>query len=192
METDFIFTPYTDDKVVQGVFWMDLAALTMYFTKYGMIAIFVVVFLEYLNLPGFPAGVIMPLAGVMAAEGDMKFGQVLVVTVAAGLLGSLVLYAMGRKGGRIFFGIWLKYFPGQREALEKSVDWVRAHGCVGLFVAKMIPMLRTLISIPAGMLRMPLGPYILSSTLGISVWNFVFVGAGYVMGDAVLEWLSRL
>ena len=52
---------------------MDLAALTLYFTKYGAIAIFIIVFLEYLNLPGFPAGIIMPLAGIMAARGNIHF-----------------------------------------------------------------------------------------------------------------------
>ena len=69
---------------------MDLATLTFYFTKYGAIAIFVIVFLEYLNLPGFPAGIIMPLSGIMAAKGNIHFFWVMVITVAAGLLGSLL------------------------------------------------------------------------------------------------------
>ncbi|MCM1101981.1 MAG: DedA family protein [Clostridium sp.] len=171
---------------------MDPAFLTECFTKYGIVAIFMMVFLEYLNLPGFPAGIIMPLAGVMAAEGNITFGRVMVVTVAAGLAGSLVLYFLGRKGGQVFFRVWLKHFPGQKDALDRSVDWVRDHGCVGLFAAKLIPMLRTLISIPAGALKMPLGPYILSSTLGIMVWNLVFVGAGYVMRDTVYDVFVKL
>ena len=49
---------------------MDLSTITLYFTRYGAIAIFVIVFLEYLNLPGFPAGIIMPLSGIMAARGE--------------------------------------------------------------------------------------------------------------------------
>ena len=52
---------------------MDLGTLTYYFTRYGAIAIFVIVFLEYLNLPGFPAGIIMPLSGIMAAKGNIHF-----------------------------------------------------------------------------------------------------------------------
>lgn len=52
---------------------MDLSLITYYFTRYGAIAIFVIVFLEYLNLPGFPAGVIMPLSGIMAARGNINF-----------------------------------------------------------------------------------------------------------------------
>ena len=80
---------------------MDLSILTMYFTRYGAVAIFVIVFLEYLNMPGFPAGIIMPLAGVMASKGNIGFGWVMVITVAAGLLGSRYefvryCYYMGR------------------------------------------------------------------------------------------------
>lgn len=171
---------------------MDAAALTMYFTQYGGIAIFVIVFLEYLNLPGFPAGIIMPLAGVMAARGQIPFLWVMVITVAAGLLGSLLLYFIGKKGGWLVMKLYLKHFPKQEAALQKSLDWVRMHGPAGLFVAKLIPMLRTLISIPAGVMQMPLQSYIVSSTLGIAVWNLVFVGAGYLMGDQIFQWLDML
>ena len=65
---------------------MDLSTLTHYYTEYGALAIFVIVLLEYLNLPGFPAGVIMPLSGVMAAEGNISFFWVMVISVAAGRL----------------------------------------------------------------------------------------------------------
>lgn len=174
---------------------MNAEALTMYFTQYGGIAIFVIVFLEYLNLPGFPAGIIMPLAGVMAARGQIPFLWVMVITVAAGLLGSLVLYFIGKRGGWFFMKLYLKHFPKQEEALQKSLDWVRLHGPVGLFAARLIPMLRTLISIPAGVMQMPLQSYIVSSTFGIAVWNLVFVGAGYLMGDQIFrifEWLDKL
>ena len=69
-----------------------------YFTRYGGIAIFIIVFLEYLNLPGFPAGIIMPLAGIWAARGQILFPVAILITVAAGLTGSLVLYLIGYTG----------------------------------------------------------------------------------------------
>ena len=56
---------------------------------------------------------------------------------------------------------------------------------MGVFVGKLVPMIRTLISIPAGMISMEFGRYTVSSVLGVLVWNTVFIGAGYVMGDAV-------
>ena len=169
---------------------MDLSTITLYFTRYGAIAIFVIVFLEYLNLPGFPAGIIMPLSGIMAARGDIHFFWVMVITVAAGLAGSLALYVLGRKGGDLFLKAYIRRFPKQRETLEKNLEWIRRKGCVGVFLGKLIPMVRTIVSIPAGGIRMNLLKYIISSTCGILVWNFVFVGAGYVMGDKVFQMLG--
>lgn len=169
---------------------MDISTLTMYFTEYGAVAIFVIVFLEYLNLPGFPAGIIMPLAGIMAAKGNIGFFWVMVITIAAGLLGSMILYGLGRTGGQLFLKRYLKRFPKHKEKIQKSMDWVKGNGAKGVFFAKLVPMLRTLISIPAGVLQMPLPAYIISSTLGIAVWNFVFVGAGYLCGDAVFAMLA--
>ena len=169
---------------------MDLSTVTYYFTRYGAIAIFVIVFLEYLNLPGFPAGIIMPLSGIMAAKGNIPFVWVMVITVAAGLLGSLLLYGIGRKGGEVFLDAYTRRFPKQKEVLQKNLEWVRKKGCAGVFVGKLLPMIRTLISIPAGMVRMNLMKYVVSSTCGIFIWNFVFVGAGYVLGDKVFELLQ--
>ena len=77
-------------------FFMDLM------TSYGPIAIFTIVLLEYLNLPGFPAGVIMPLAGIWAARGGLNFFLTMIITVAAGLLCSILLYVLGRLGGDFF------------------------------------------------------------------------------------------
>ena len=171
---------------------MDLSMVTHYFTEYGALAIFIMVLLEYMNLPGFPAGIIMPLAGVMAANGNIGFFWVMVLTVSAGLLGSMILYLLGRKGGELFLKAYLKRFPKQREGLEKNMDWVRRKGAKGVFVAKLLPMVRTLVSIPAGVLKMPLQKYIISSTLGIFVWNLVFVGAGYLLGETVFELLGVL
>lgn len=166
---------------------MTVETITECFANYGGIAIFVIVLLEYLNLPGFPAGVIMPLAGIWAAKGNINFFWALFITIAAGLTGSLILYFLGYRGGELFLEKYLNRYPKQRPAIERKLTWIRQRGSVGIFVSKLIPMLRTLISIPAGVSKMNLGKYIVSSTLGIFVWNLVFVGAGFFLGDAVLQ-----
>lgn len=171
---------------------MDLTTLTYYFSRYGAIAIFVIVFLEYLNLPGFPAGIIMPLSGIMAAKGNIGFFCVMVITVAAGLLGSLMLYALGRKGGEIFLNAYTRRFPKQKKSLEKNLNWVKEKGCMGVFLGKLLPMIRTIVSIPAGVVKMNLWKYTISSICGIFLWNLVFVGAGYLLGDKVFEVLGML
>lgn len=168
---------------------MSIDTITLYFTRYGAVAIFVIVLLEYMNLPGFPAGVIMPLSGVWAAKGDIDFPTVMLITLSAGLLGSWILYVLGRTGGNMLLEKYLQKFPKHREAIEKNFEMIRQKGCFGIFISKLIPMVRTLVSIPAGVLKIDFIKYTLSSALGIFVWNLVFVGAGYFLGDAVLNYL---
>ena len=168
---------------------MSIDTITLYFTRYGAVAIFVIVLLEYMNLPGFPAGVIMPLSGVWAANGNIDFPTVMLITLSAGLLGSWILYVLGRTGGNMLLEKYLQKFPKHREAIEKNFKMIRQKGCFGIFISKLIPMVRTLVSIPAGVLKIDFIKYTLSSALGIFVWNLVFVGAGYFLGDAVLNYL---
>lgn len=165
-------------------FFMDLM------TSYGPVAIFVIVLLEYMNLPGFPAGVIMPLAGIWASRGGLNFFWTMVITVAAGLLGSILLYGLGRLGGDFFLRKWYRKFPKQQEMIESKIHYLREKGCIGIFVSKLLPMVRTLISIPAGVIRMNFANYVISSALGVFLWNLVFVGAGYLLGDAVFTLFS--
>ncbi len=85
---------------------------------------------------------------------------------------------------------YLNKFPKQRPVIEEKLSWVKEKGSVGIFISKLIPMIRTLISIPAGVAKMNLAKYTVSSTLGIFVWNLFFVGAGYFLGDAVISYLN--
>lgn len=169
---------------------MDYGMILDFFTRYGAIAIFLMVFLEYLNLPGFPAGIIMPLSGIMAAKGNISFAEVMLLTVSAGLLGSLILYYLGLKGGELFLEKYMRRFPKQQERIEGWLQWVREKGGPGLVAAKLIPMIRTVVSIPAGVSRMEIKRYVIYSTIGIFLWNFFFVGAGYVCGEQIFTYLK--
>lgn len=163
---------------------------TVFYKLWGDCNICNCFFLEYLNLPGFPAGVIMPLAGIWAAQGKIPFVVALLITIAAGLLGSLLLYYLGYKGGELFLQKCLNKFPKQKPLIEEKLKWIREKGCVGIFVSKLIPMVRTLVSIPAGVSRMNLLKYAVSSALGISIWNLFFVGAGYLLGESIFAYLG--
>lgn len=169
---------------------MSVQTLTNYFLEYGAFFIFLIVLLEYLNLPGFPAGVIMPLSGIWASQGEISFPLVMVLTVAAGLIGSWALYWLGRAGGDKVLGFYFRKFPKQKEAVESKIDMLREKGSVGVFVSKLLPMVRTIISIPAGMVKMDFVKYTISSCLGILIWNLVFVGAGYFFGEAAIRVLA--
>ncbi len=169
---------------------MNIQTLTNYFLEYGVFFIYLIVLLEYLNLPGFPAGVIMPLSGIWAAQGDISFPLVMLLTVAAGMTGSWLLYLLGRAGGDKVLGFYFKKFPKQRAVVEEKMEMLREKGFTGVFISKLLPMVRTIISIPAGMIKMEFIKYTISSCLGIFIWNLVFVGAGYFFGEAAIKVLS--
>lgn len=169
---------------------MDIQVLTQYFLQYGTIFIFLIVFLEYLNMPGFPAGIIMPLAGIWAARGEIHFSVVMILSLAAGLAGSVILYWIGRIGGDMFLRRYLKRFPGQEAMIQKNFKLLESKGAAGIFISKLIPMVRTIISIPAGVIRMNFLTYCVSSALGIFIWNFFLIGAGYLLGDQALQMFS--
>lgn len=169
---------------------MDISVLTQYFIQYGVFFIYLIVLLEYLNLPGFPAGVIMPLAGIWAARGEISFPAVMALSVAAGLTGSWALYLLGRYGGNKVLGFYFKKFPKHQPVIEEKMNYLREKGCIGVFVSKLLPMVRTLISIPAGMVKMDFVKYTVSSVCGIFLWNLTFVGAGYFFGDAAINFFT--
>ena len=81
-------------------------------------------------------------------------------------------------------------FPKQKEALEKNLEMIRKKGAYGVFFSKLVPMLRTLISIPAGIVGLDFARYTVSSLLGVCLWNLVFVGAGYFSADTVWNMLT--
>lgn len=132
---------------------MDISSLNNYFELYGGMAIFIVVLLEYMNLPGFPAGIIMPLAGIYAAHGGISLLAAIAISVLAGEVGSWILYFLGMYGGNAFLKMYLNRFPKHKPAIERTFDLIRRNGFYGIFISKLIPMVRTLISIPAGVLK---------------------------------------
>ena len=107
---------------------MDIHELTQYFLQYGAFFIYLIVLLEYMNLPGFPAGVIMPLSGIWAAQGEISFPVVMILTVAAGLTGSWLLYLLGRFGGNKLLGFYFRKFPKHRPVIEEKMDYLREKG----------------------------------------------------------------
>ena len=170
---------------------MDISTLSNYFELYGGMAIFLVVLLEYMNLPGFPAGIILPLAGIYAAHGGLNLFLAIAISVLAGEVGSWILYFLGMYGGNAFMNMYLKRFPKHKPAVEHTFDLIRRTGVYGIFISKLIPMVRTLISIPAGVLKMEFVKYSIASFLGITLWNTLFVGAGYIIGEPVLNIITR-
>lgn len=164
-----------------------LEAYLGFLETYGTGAIFILVFMEHLNLPGLPAAVVLPLAGLWAAQANLSFLAAILITTLAGLAGCVILYGVGWLVGPVILGFFKDKFPRQAPRIDRAVDYVHQRGGPGVCIGRIIPVLRTIISIPAGMLHMPLPVYLLFSSLGVFLYNLAFVSAGYFLGQPAID-----
>ena len=170
---------------------MDFGTITNYFAEYGLLFLFVIILLEYMNLPGLPAGIIMPAVGVLVSRSEMNLITALLVSVIAGLIGSWILYCIGRFGGEVILQKYLNKFPSHESFVNSKIDYLREKGYTGILISKLIPMARTVISIPAGVLKLNFLKYSAYATLGIFIWNTVLISSGYFLGEELLKFLEK-
>ncbi|HUR04280.1 MAG TPA: DedA family protein [Nonomuraea sp.] len=134
--------------------------------------------------PPLPSEVILPLSGFTASRGEMDLLDVLVWTTAGSVFGALALYWVGALLGRHrTLAIAAKLPLVKVSDIEKTEAWFLKHGKKTVFFGRMIPIFRSLISIPAGVERMPLLTFTLLTTAGSLIWNTIFVLAGYYLGE---------
>ncbi|MFR9726661.1 DedA family protein [Streptomyces sp. MS19] len=134
--------------------------------------------------PPLPSEVILPLAGFTASQGDMNLIAALVWTTIGSVVGAWALYGVGALFGRERLIAVAGRLPLVKvEDIEKTERWFAKHGTKAIFFGRMIPIFRSLISIPAGVERMPQTTFLLLTTLGSAIWNTIFVVAGYRLGE---------
>lgn len=134
--------------------------------------------------PPIPSEVILPLAGFAASQGKMNLFGAIAWTTLGSILGALALYYVGVALGRDRVRAIAARLPLVKLAdVDRTEAWFAKHGGKAVFFGRMIPIFRSLISIPAGVERMPLARFLLYTALGSLIWNTVFVMAGYQLGD---------
>ncbi|MFI1352571.1 DedA family protein [Streptomyces sp. NPDC020898] len=134
--------------------------------------------------PPLPSEVILPLAGFAASTGQMSLLAALLWTTVGSVVGALALYGIGALLGRDRTVALAARLPLVKVAdIEKTEAWFLRHGTKAVFFGRMIPVFRSLISVPAGVERMPLPVFLGLTTLGSALWNTAFVFAGYLLGD---------
>ena len=134
--------------------------------------------------PPLPSEVILPLAGFTASRGNFTLIEALLWTTLGSVLGAWLLYGLGAwLGRRRMYAIADKLPLVDVEDVEKVEAWFNRHGYKAVFFGRMIPIFRSLISIPAGIERMPVWKFLLLSTAGSLIWNTIFVFAGFYLGE---------
>ena len=150
--------------------------------EFGYLGIFIMMFLESTFFP-FPSEVAMVPAGYLASKGEMNLYLAIVVGTLGSLLGALFNYYLARRYGRkgvLKFG---KYFFFNEEKLQKMEKFFEKHGSFSIFVSRLIPGVRQLVSLPAGLSNMPIKKFSLSTILGAGLWVIVLALLGYFLGE---------
>ena len=160
--------------------------LTHLITQYGYLAVFVLMLAESACIP-VPSEVIMMFGGAMAAgafPGEQP--PLLIGVVAAGVLGnvagSYLAWAVGKYAGRAAIGRWGRLVGVREHEIDRAVAWFERHGPVAVLVGRVIPVIRTFISLPAGFAGMPASRFGLYTTLGCIPWTAALGIAGYALG----------
>ncbi|MEV8596530.1 DedA family protein [Streptomyces sp. NPDC052012] len=134
--------------------------------------------------PPLPSEVILPLTGFAAGQGVLTLASALFWTTLGSVAGAVLLYWIGMLFGRErMHAIWAKLPLVKASDLERTEQWFVKHGTKAVLLGRMVPIFRSLISVPAGVERMPLPVFVLLTGLGSLVWNSVLVMAGYWLGD---------
>ena len=156
--------------------------------EYGNLAVFLLILVENL-FPPIPAEVILTFGGVMTVCTDMTPVGVILFSTAGSLAGAVILYSVGRF---LPDEVFRKLLCGQighllhfrLEDVDLAKGWFRERGRSAVFLCRLIPIVRSLISIPAGIARMPFVPFLVFTAAGSLLWNTVLVYAGRIAGDS--------
>ena len=152
--------------------------------RLGYAGIAALTFLENV-LPPIPSEVVIPLAGFVSAQGILRLDIVIVAATVGSLAGTTAWYALGRHVGEARLQHWVarhgRWITLSPRDLQRADVWFRSHGAWAVCLGRMVPGVRTLISLPAGFTAMPLTRFLLDSTIGTVAWTGRLAGAGMIL-----------
>ncbi len=141
--------------------------------------------------PPIPSEGVLPFAGYLVGRGDLDFATALLAATAGSTVGALALYAVGRWGGRPMVLRWHPLLRLTERDLDRADEWFDRKGGRIVLFGRMVPFLRSAVSIPAGASEMPLRRFTLLTAAGSAVWNALLIGVGVAVGERHEE-VSRL
>ena len=153
----------------------------------GYLGVAMLVALENV-FPPIPSEVVLPFAGVVARRGGATLPGMIAAATIGSVVGALVLYSIAAAIGPerlhafvVRYGRWFRITPRD---IERAEQWFDRRAVVAVLIGRCVPLIRSLVSIPAGFRRMPIGTFLLYTVVGSLIWNSGLVGAGYVLGEA--------
>jgi membrane protein DedA with SNARE-associated domain len=158
--------------------------ITGVINRLGYVGVATLTFLENV-FPPIPSEVVIPLAGFVAAQGDLRIGLVIATATFGSLAGAAVWYAIGRRVGEHRVREWVarhgKWLTLSAKDVDRAQSWFRRHGNAAVLLGRLMPGVRTFVSLPAGFSAMPIGPFLLYSALGTVIWTAALAYAGVLL-----------
>jgi membrane protein DedA with SNARE-associated domain len=158
--------------------------------NWGYLAIFVLTLLESACIP-IPSEVTLGLSGALASgavisglHGDLNLGWIIVVGTLGSVVGSVIAYWVGRTGGRAFVDRFGRYVLLTHRDLDRAEAWFDGRGEWAVLVGRVLPVVRTFISLPAGLAEMNLAKFVAFTTVGVAAWVSLLSTIGYVAGPS--------
>ena len=148
----------------------------------GYPGLFLLIVLESTMIP-IPSLLVMPFAGFLASRGDFSLPAILIINSTAALTGSSLSYWLGAAGGKPLLLRYGKYLFVRPKDIEKTEAYFAKHGGKTIFIGRFLPVVRHLISIPAGIARMPLPQFLTLTFLGATMWGGGLMVLGYQLGS---------
>src|SRR5258708_7753275 len=148
----------------------------------GYAGVFVLSALESAAIP-MPSEIVLPFSGFLVVSGQFNFWLVVILATLANFAGSAVLYWIGQSGGRWILELYGKYVLISKHDIEIGESWFYRHGTKAVFFGRLLPVVRTFISLPAGISRMDFKKFSIYTLLGALPWNFALVYAGVKTGE---------
>ena len=161
--------------------------ITDFISKWGYTAIFILILLENV-LPVVPSEIILTFAGLLSVKSHLSIWTLLIIATIASFIGLLILYYICRliseeKLSRFVdrHGKWMKL---KSKDLKRANDWFKKYGAWAVFLCRFVPVLRVLITIPAGINRMNVIQFTTLSLIGTTIWNFALILLGRLLSDS--------
>ncbi|MFA6421878.1 MAG: DedA family protein [Candidatus Buchananbacteria bacterium] len=148
----------------------------------GYFGIFILMVMESMIIP-IPSEAILPFGGFLVESGDFNFWLVLLAATFGSLIGSLISYYIGYYGGNAIIKKWGKYLLLDEDDLAKTESWFSKRGELTIFIGRFIPVVRHLISIPAGIGKMDLKRFCIYTFIGAGIWNGILIYIGMILGQ---------
>src|SRR3954469_25908858 len=153
--------------------------------KLGAVGVGITILIETV-IPPIPSEAVLGAAGVLINDGRMSIVPTIVCATIGSVAGAVVLYLVGRALGERRSRAFLDRLPlVETEDVDRTFEWFEKHGRTAVFFGRMVPIVRSFISVPAGVVRMPLVPFVVYTAAGSLIWNSVLVGLGIAAGDLI-------